>query len=72
VLLTRHLCAWLFHTGRGGVDHQYHLVRQALAARQPFVQDLQALTRSLLVESWDQRRDFRLQGLEIASPPDAS
>jgi hypothetical protein len=23
------------------------------------------------LESWDQRRDFMLQGLEIASPPDA-
>jgi hypothetical protein len=72
VLLTRHLFAWLFHTGRGGVDQPYHLVRQALAARPTFVQDLQALPRSLLLESWDQRRDFMLQGLEIASPPDAS
>jgi hypothetical protein len=47
-------------------------LRQALAARQTFFQDLQALTRYLLFESWDPLLDFMLQGLEIASPPDAS
>lgn len=56
----------------GWVDPQYHLVRQALAARHTFFQDLQALTRDLLFESWDPRLDFMLQGREIASPPDAS
>jgi hypothetical protein len=56
----------------GWVDHKYHLVRQALAARQTFFQDLQALTRSLLCESWNHLLDFMLQGLEIAMPPDAS
>jgi hypothetical protein len=54
------------------VDQPYHLVRHALAARQPFFQDLQALTRYLLCESWNHRLDFTLQGLEIAVPPDAS
>jgi hypothetical protein len=53
------------------VDHKYHLVRQALAARQPFFQDLQALTRYLLFESWTHLLDFMLQGLKIAVPPDA-
>jgi hypothetical protein len=72
VLLTLNLFAFLFHTVRGWVDQKYHLVRQALAARQIFFQDLQALTRYLLFESWDHLLDFMLQGLEIASPPDAS
>jgi len=72
VLLTLNLCAFLFHPVLGWVDPQYHLGRQALAARQTFFQDLQALPRSLLLESWDHRLDFMLQGLEIASPPDAS
>ena len=72
VLLTLNLLAFLFHTVLGWVDQQYHLVRQTLAARHTFFQDLQALTRYLLFESWDHRLDFMLQGLEIASPPDAS
>jgi len=72
VLLTLHLFAFLFHTVLGWVDQTYHLVRQALAARHTFVQDRQALTRDLLFESWDHLLDFMLQGLEIASPPDAS
>jgi hypothetical protein len=72
VLLTLNLFAFLFHTVLGWTDHQYHLVRQALAARQTFFQDLQALTRYLLFESWDHLLDFMLQGLEIAVPPDPS
>jgi hypothetical protein len=72
VLLTLNLGAFLFHTVLGWVDPKYHLVRQALAARQTFFQDLQALTRDLLFESWDHLLDFMLQGLEIAMPPDAS
>lgn len=72
VLLTLNLLAFLFHTVLGWVDPKYHLVRQALAARHTFFQDLQALTRYLLFESWDQLLGFMLQGLEIAMPPDAS
>jgi Transposase DDE domain len=72
VLLTLNLLAFLFHTVLGWVDPKYHLVRHALAARQTFFQDLQALTRYLLFESWDHLLDFMLQGLEIAMPPDAS
>jgi len=34
----------------GWVEPQYQLVRQALAARHTFVQDLQALTRDRLLE----------------------
>jgi hypothetical protein len=56
----------------GGRDHQYHVVRQALAARQTFFQDLQALTRYLLCENWAHLLDFMLQGLEIAVPLDPS
>lgn len=70
VLLTLNLLAFLFHTVLGWVDHKYQLLRQALAARQTFFQDLQALTRYLLFESWDHLLDFMLQGLEIAIPPD--
>ena len=70
VLLTLNLLAFLFHTVLGWVDQKYQLVRQARAARHTFFQDLQALTRYLLFESWDQLLDFMLRGLEIAVPPD--
>lgn len=70
VLLTRHLCACLFHTVLGWTAPKSPLVRQALAARQTFFQDLQALTRYLLCERWDQLLGFMLQGLEITPPPD--
>ena len=72
VLLTLNLLAFLFHTVLGWADQKYHLVRQALVARRTLFQDLQALTRYLLSESWDQWLDFMLHGLEIAMPPDAS
>jgi hypothetical protein len=72
VLLTLNLLAFLFHTVLAWVDPKYHRVRQALAARQTFFQDLQALTRYLLFDSWDHLLNFMLQGLEIAMPPDAS
>jgi hypothetical protein len=71
-LRTRPLFALLFHTGLGWVEQKDHLVRQALAARPTFFQDLQALTRDLLFASWDHLRACRLQGLAIARPPDAS
>jgi hypothetical protein len=56
----------------GWRDPTYRLVRQTLAARHTFFQNLQALTRYLLFESWNHLLDFMLQGLEIAMPPDAS
>ena len=70
VLLTLNLFAFLCHTVLRWVDQKYQLVRQALAARQTFFQDLQALTRYLLLRSWDHLLDFMLQGLEIAVPTD--
>jgi len=60
VLLTLNLLAFMFHTVLGWVGQQYQLVGQTLAARQPFFQDLQALTRYLLCESWDHLLDCML------------
>jgi len=72
VLLTLNLLAFLFHTVLGWVDHKYHLLRQALSARQTFFHDLQALTRYLLFDSWDRLLDFMIQGLELMMTPDSS
>ena len=38
----------------------------------PLVQDLQALTRYLLFDSWDGLLDFLIQGLELVMPPNSS
>jgi len=72
VLLTLNLLAFLFHTVLGWVDPKYHLLRQALAAQQTFFQDLQALTRYLLFDSWDRLLDFMIQGLELVMPPNSN
>lgn len=69
VLLTLNLLAFLFHTVLGWVDPKYQLVRQTLLARRTFFQDLQALTRYLLFDSWDRLLDFMLHGLELVLPP---
>jgi hypothetical protein len=72
VLLTLNLLAFLFHTVLGWVDHKYQLVRQTLVARQTFFQDIQALTRYLCFDSWEQLLDFMIDGLELAMPPNSS
>lgn len=72
VLLTLNLLAFLFHTVLGWVDHKYQLVRQTLSARQTFFQDLQALTRYLRFDTWNQLLDFMIHGLELVMPPDSS
>jgi len=71
VFRTLHLLAFLFHTVLQGVDPQDLLVRQALSARQTFFQDLQALTRDLWCDSWDQWLDVMIQGLELVTPTNA-
>lgn len=72
VLLTLNLLAFLCHTVLGWVDQKYQLVRQTLVARRTFFQDLQALTRYLVFDSWDRLLDFMIQGLELVMPPNSS
>jgi hypothetical protein len=64
-LLSLNLLAFLFHTVLEWSDDQYALLRQVLARRQSFFEDLRALTRYMVFESWQHLLDFMLRGLEL-------
>jgi hypothetical protein len=68
-LLTLILLAFLCHTLLDLLNTKYQLLRQALAARRTFFDDLRALTRYWVFDTWDQLFDFMLRGLELALPP---
>lgn len=64
-LLTLNLLAFLFHTVLELVDAKYHLLRQELAARQTFFNDVRTLTRYFCFDSWQHLLDFMITQLEL-------
>jgi hypothetical protein len=70
VMLSLNLLAFLFHTVLEWSDHNYALLRQVLARRQTFFNDLQALMRYMVFTSWDHLINFMLQGLELKAQLD--
>lgn len=68
-LLTLNLLAFLFHTVFELADSKYQRLREALAARRTFFNDIRALTRYLLFKSWDDLLDFMIKQLELAPDP---
>jgi len=68
-LLTLNLLAFLFHTVLELVDEKYQLLRKELSARRTFFNDVRALLRYLLFESWEHLLDFMLEQLEVVVPP---
>ena len=68
-LLTLNLLAFLFHTVLELVDEKYQLLREELSARKTFFNDVRALLRYLLFESWEHLLDFMLEHLEVVVPP---
>ena len=68
-LLTLNLLAFLFHTVLDMMDKKYRLLRETLAVRKTFFNDVRALTRYMLFESWEHLLNFMLEGLELAMPP---
>ena len=68
-LLTLILLAFLCHTLLDLLNTKYQLLRQALAARRTFFDDLRALTRYWVFDSWEQLFEFMIRGLELAPPP---
>jgi len=66
-MLSLNLLAFLFHTVLEWSDEQYALLRQVLARRQTFFEDMRALTRSMVFESWHHLMDFMLKGLKLES-----
>jgi hypothetical protein len=68
-LLTLNLLAFLFHTVFELADSKYQRLREALAARRTFFNDIRALTRYWLFKSWDDLLDFMIKQLELAPDP---
>ena len=48
-------------------DTRYALLRQVLARRQTFFEDIRALTRYVVFDSWQHLIEFMIRGLEIES-----
>ena len=67
VRLSLNLRALLFHTVLEGTDDNDALLRRGLARRQTFCDDIRALTRYLVFDSWEHLMDFMIRGLEL--PP---
>jgi len=72
LLLSLNLLAFLFHTVLEWSDAKYALLRQALARRQTFFQDIQALMRYMVFDSWEHLLDFMIRGLELESQVNTS
>ena len=66
-MLSLNLLAFLFHTVLEWSDERYTLLRQVLARRQTFFEDMRALTRYMVFESWQHLMDFMIKGLQLES-----
>jgi TfoX/Sxy family transcriptional regulator of competence genes len=62
------ILVFLFHTLLGWFDKCYQLLRQRLARRQKFFDDIRALTRYSYFDSWQNLMEFMLRGLKIPIP----
>jgi len=71
-MLSLNLLAFLFHTVLEWSDEKYALLRRVLARRQTFFEDIQALTRYMVFDSWHHLMDFMIQGLELQPQLDTS
>lgn len=70
LLLTMNLLAFLIHTVFELIDQRYQALRKALGARKNFFNDIRALTRYLIFQSWDHLLEFMIQQLELKINPD--
>lgn len=69
VLATLNMLAFLIHTIQEMIAPAYQRLRQALGTRKTFFNDLRALTRYMIFDSWDDLFLFMEEGLEIAPDP---
>jgi hypothetical protein len=69
-LASLNILAFLIHTIQELIEPAYQRLRRALGARKTFFNDLRALTRYMVFDSWDDLFSFMEDGLEIdqASP----
>jgi hypothetical protein len=66
-MLSLNLLAFLFHTVLEWSDEHYALLRKVLTRRQTFFEDVRALTRYMVFESWHHLMDFMMKGLKLES-----
>ena len=64
-LATLNLLAFLLHTLLDLLDEQYQVLRKELVTRVDFFNDLRALLRYMVFDSWDSLMFFMLHALEI-------
>jgi hypothetical protein len=69
ILVLLNLLAFLLHTVLDLCDQTYHRLRDALRVRKTFFNDLKALTRYMLFDSWDHMLNFMYVQLELDQPP---
>jgi hypothetical protein len=70
-LLSLNILAFLFHTILELADVRYRLIRQTLARRTTFFDDIRALTRYLCFDNWTAMLRFMLDGLKLQDPGDS-
>lgn len=71
-LLTLNLLAFLFHTVLQLVDKAYQQLRRHRGTRKGFFQDILALTKYLLFDSWQHLLDFMLDDSTVTQAQDTS
>jgi hypothetical protein len=67
IMLSLNLLALLCHTVLEWSDAKDALLRQVLARRQTFFEDIRALMRSMVFDSWQHLMAFMIRGLELES-----
>jgi hypothetical protein len=70
VLFTLNLLAFFLHTFLQLVDTTYKKVRAELGTRRTFFDDIRALMRYLVFDSWEEMLQFMAIRLELEPPPD--
>ena len=71
-LASLNILSLLFHTVLDLLDRKYKLLRAHLPSRKTFFNDLRALTRYLMFDSWDHLLTFMIEGLELDLPVNSS
>jgi hypothetical protein len=69
VFFSLNLLAFLIHTAQHLLNKAYRLLRNTLAVRRTFFNDLKALTRYMVFDSWETLFEFMIDGLELDMPP---
>lgn len=69
VFFSLNILAFLTHTAQHLLNKAYTLLRDTLAVRRTFFNDLKALTRYMVFDSWDTLFAFMLEGLELELSP---